>query len=134
MLVLAGLIAAPVKRLDVAELEPVEVVYFDVQNDMCYLITDTGAEGCGDTIDAALENMKSATPAVVYLDTAEYLLVSEKAIGELDEVRKLVKDSVQVCCAQNPDMKIAANYLETHEKLPKLKEVKGGDRLPFWKS
>lgn len=122
----------PVKRLDIAELEPVEVVYLDKQNETFLLLTDTGAEGKGNTIESAMEDMKKNTPAVVYLDTAEYLIVSPNALEDFMQIRDYVKDSVRVCCAENPDMKVAANYLDTHGKLPKISDYESESKLPAW--
>lgn len=134
MLILAALMFIPVKRLDIAELEPVEVVYLDKQNEIFLLLTDTGAEGKGNTIESAMEDMKKTTPAVVYLDTAEYLIVSPNALEDFAQMRGYMKDSVRVCCAENPDMKVAANYLDTHGKLPKISDYKPESELPAWNS
>ena len=130
--ILLGLLLAPVRKLDIAELEPVEVVYLDKTADRILLSTDTGAQGRGSTMDAALEDMKQKTPAVIYLDTAEFLIVSENAVNELESVRYYVKDSVRLCVAENPDMKTAARYLKTHGKVPALRQWDYGDIIPTW--
>lgn len=134
VIILALLLAVPVQKLDVAQLEPVEVVHVAKEGNQITLTTDTKAKGEGTTVLTALEDLKSKTAGVVYLDTAEYLLLNVAAIKEVDEMRQLLKDSVKLCVAQDPDMESAAKYLETHGNLPKLKSWKQGMALPVWEN
>lgn len=134
VIILALLMAAPVQKLDVAQLEPVEVVHLSKEGNQITLTTDTKAKGEGTTVRKALEDLKSKTAGVVYLDTAQYLLLDSAAIKEIDEMRQLLKDSVKLCIAQDPDMENAAKYLETHGNLPNLKSWKQGMTLPIWKN
>lgn len=126
------LFAAPVQKLDVAHLEPVEVVHVAKEGNIIVLTTDTGAKGMGGTAFAALEDLKNKTAGVIYLNTAEYLLVGDGAVDVIDEMRDLMKGTVKLCRAQTPNMEIAANYLETHGQLPMLKDWKTGADLPVW--
>lgn len=132
ILILGLMFAAPVRKLDVAHLEPVEVVMLCVEKNMVCLRTDTKAVGYGQTAKEALKDMEKTTPGVIYLDTAEYLLAEEDALIFVDELRSELNDTVKLCAAENVDMEIADEYLETHGKLPKLKDWKKGDPLPLW--
>lgn len=132
-LIVSALLAAPVQKLDVARLEPVEVVYIEQTEEIVRIVTDTGAEGEGDSIEQAINELKNQTAGVVYLDTADYLIVNDQAIDRIGEMNSLMKGSVKLCRAQDPDMECAAEYLNTHGKYPELKEWTTGVKIPLWK-
>ncbi len=129
--ILALMLMAPVERLDVAKLEPVEVVYLTKEGDSVFLATDTKAAGRGADAMAALADLKQTTPGVVYLDTAEYLLVAEDAAGEIDALRGSLRGSVKLCFGKDIQVDEVAKYLEVHGDLPELKAWKTGDPLPI---
>ena len=85
--ILAALFFAPLERADVAKLLPIQAVAVYADNGQVVLETDAKAQGRGDSAEQALENMKATTSAVVYLDTAEYLLVSEDAAPFAEALR-----------------------------------------------
>ena len=61
---------APVERLDVAKLLPVEAVAIYLEEGQVVLETDSEDRGRGDTVQAALENLKQNATKIIYLDTA----------------------------------------------------------------
>ena len=127
ILILAMLFFAPLERLDVAKLLPVKAVALYMQNDQVVLETDTAYMGRGDNAQVALLDLKERTPAVVYLDTAEYLLVDEAAATQVDLLRQALKPSVKVCvCQAAGRVKETVEYLEIHSNLPKLRHWNGG--------
>ena len=129
-IILIALLAAPVQKLDIAKLEPVEVVSVEYEEETVILQTDTGAWGRGRDANSALEDMRQRTPGVIYLDTAEYLVVSPEAIGQLQQLRPLLKPGIKLCCAENVDLETAAALLEIHGDLPRLQQWKEGEKLP----
>lgn len=128
--ILALTLFAPVDRLDVAKLEPVEVVFLSREGDTVILATDTKAAGMGTTAMEALADLKQTTAGVVYLDTAEYLLVAEDAANEIDGLRSALKGDVKLCLGRDVQVEEVAEYMEVHGKLPRLKDWKAGDPLP----
>ena len=129
--ILAALLAAPVERADVGKLRPVQAVYIYKEKDWFVLETDTDDLGIGATAEQALRNLKDTTAGIIYLDTAEYLLLSKDAQEAAEELREELKDSVRLCLmAQKVDMKEAAKYLSAHGDLPKLESWKTGQELP----
>lgn len=123
--ILALLFLAPLERADVAKLLPIEAVALYVEDGVVVLETDTENVGRGATVAEALGNLKEMTPAVVYLDTAEFLLVSEDAATYVEEMKNILKPSVKVCvCQASGRVKEAVKYLEVHRKLPKLSDWK----------
>ena len=78
--ILILLLFSPVAKLDVADLEPVEVVYLYKESGNTVLQTDTDAKGKGEDVLAALDDLRQTTSGVVYLDTARYLLIAPDAL------------------------------------------------------
>ncbi len=121
-LLLALLLFAPLERLDVADLEPVQTVAVYTEEDTVVLETDTGSVGRGENVTQAYEDLEKNTPAAIYLDTAQYLLITEEAANYADDLRKYLKPSVRVSLFRGEiDLKNAAKYLSIHSDLPKLK-------------
>lgn len=122
--ILALTCLAPVKPLDVAELLPVEAVAVYKDGNQIVLETDNQNIGRGETVKQALEDLKEKTPAVIYLDTAEYLLVSEDAVPMLVEMSEFLKPAVKVSkCDARGHVKEASQYLRVHPDYKTLKEI-----------
>ncbi len=129
--ILAALFAAPVKENQVGRLIPVQVVSIYKEEDHVVIKTDTEDKGIGITAQEALQNMEDTANGIIYLDTAEYLLFSTDARGELEELRKHLDPSVRVCTLEKPlDMENIARFLDSHDGLPKLKDWKTDAGLP----
>lgn len=130
----AILIAAmlmPVERADVAQLRPIEVIYIYKDADAVILKTDTDDVGIGHDALSALEDMKLTSPAVIYLDTAEYLLIGSGAQEDAKQLKEVLKNSVQLCeTDDNIELKDAAEYLPVHGDLPDFKDWEAGEELP----
>lgn len=123
--------AVPTEKADVAKLRPVEVIAIYKSGDEVLMMTDTEDVGTGRTAEEALKNMRSTSPAVIYLDTAEYLLVENTAVGEVEALRSELKAAVRLCGVPGPmDLKNAAQYLPVHGDLPALRNWRTGDLLP----
>ena len=125
IIILALLLLAPVKRLNVADLEPVQTVAISVHQGMIMLETDTDNQGRGGSIEEALKDLEENTPGVIYLDTAQYLLVAESAKTQLRNLKKYLSASVKVAqWDEKSSVKDAAKYLRIRKDLPKLKSLK----------
>ena len=124
-LILAALFFAPLERVDVTKLLPVRGVAVYMEGEMVVLETDTENKGKGRSVTEALADLKKTTSAAVYLDTAEFLLVSEPAITKMNDLRSILKPSVKVCvCDAAGRVEDAVNYLDIHGNLPKLRDWK----------
>lgn len=123
IIILALLLLAPVERLDVAKLEPVQTVAIRVEKNSVILETDTNNRGEGTNIADALSDLEDSTPGVIYLDTAEYLLVSENATIYVDALRRYFSPSVKVSLWDGESsVESAAQYLAVRDDLPKLRD------------
>lgn len=122
---LIPLLFVPLNRVNVADLLPIEAVAVYRDGDQVVLETDTEHKGAGENAEKALMALKENTPAVVYLDTAEYLLVAPDAAEEAENLRPHLKATVKVCvCEAAGQVKETAKYLEIHRDLPSLKTWK----------
>lgn len=114
ILIIALVFFAPVRRLDIAKLEPIEAVAVEISGNDIILKTDSGRQGRGATVSEALENLKANTPSVVYLDTARYLLISEKAWHMAEEIKGFLKENIEVAKYYGAEVKQELEYLQAH--------------------
>lgn len=114
IIVLAAMLFAPVDRLDVAKLEPVEAVAIYLEDGQVVLQTDGESIGIGNTAQEALADLKENTLAVVYLDTADYLLIGEGAEGAAQDLQQYLRESVQIGKYNGGKVKEEAEYLDIH--------------------
>lgn len=127
--ILFGVWMVPVRGTDVGKLIPVEVIAVS-ENQGTYIVrTDTGDMGQGRTLPDAFESLKEHASGVIYLDTAEFLMI--EAGVQPDALRPYLKDSINVCIApEEIPLDGIADYLSVHRPDIKLKEAQDVDRIP----
>ena len=131
VMILAAALLVPVKGNDIGRLRPVQAVMLYKEAQSVVILTDTQDKGKGATAQEALENLKDTTPGIIYLDTARYLLLGESALTEVEQLRSVLKPSVQVCLAEGAVLREeTAAFLKAHGQLPQLKDWKNGMDLP----
>ena len=122
----AALIAAlvvPLKGTDIGKLQPVALVQLYKEGETIFIVTDTGDSGIGDTVEAAFENLEETTSGIVFLDTADFLLVSKSATDAINTLGVYLKPSVRICYAEpDVDPVEAAKYLAVHKPMVRLKD------------
>lgn len=134
LLILAAVLYAPVRGTDVGKLRPVQAISLYKEKGQCIIETDTEDRGVGKTGMEALDNLKQTTPAKIYLDTADFLLLGERVEEELEQLREKLKASVKLCkMEENINPRQAAEFLKVHKNLPSLKVWKIGDYMPIIK-
>lgn len=122
----------PVKGADLAQMHPVEVVHVYREGKSIVIETDTEDRGIGVTATQALTNLKETTSGFIYLDTAQYLLLTRETEETVEELRPHLKKSVQLCYGEiGVDLKEAARFLPSHSRLPQLKQWEVGVDLPY---
>lgn len=113
---LAAALAIPVERSDLGKLKPVETVSIYESDGLVTVKTDTEDEGSGGSLEEAILNMKESASGIIYLDTADYLLVTEGTEVWIPELGSVLKESVRICKADaQVDVTIAASYLSVHK-------------------
>lgn len=127
VLVATGLL--PLHSTDAADLQPATVLIFDRMNDgTIRILSDAEAEGVGMTVDAALVNMKERADGVLFLQTAEYLLFTERAECLLAQCTRhsalRPAASVAKIVGDLPDAEAAAKYLKNRPKTVTLGQLR----------
>ena len=105
----------PFAGTDVGKLHPVEVLTVSISGEQITIETDTGIRVTGDSLSAAIEDLKLASAGKIFLDTANYLLVNDEGIGLLPELFALLRPACQVYIfAGSGKWERVAKYLESH--------------------
>lgn len=97
---LAALGRMPFRGTDVAKLEPVEVIRVTMEQGEVLLQADTGAGGRGEDVETALLDMAQTTAGEVFLETADYLMVSPDAVSLLPALCGYLRPACNVCVAE----------------------------------
>lgn len=133
-MLLATVLCVPVERADVGRLRPVEVIEIVIDGEKVILQTDTNDYGEGSDAVSALQDMKSKSTGIIYLDTATFLLVGQEAQYEAERLRDYLKEKTELCqTIETVDLQIAAAYLSMHNDLPVMGKWKPGDAIPVLK-
>lgn len=128
---LLALLLSPVKGADVGRLQPIELLQVVRKGDQIVLTTDTGDVGRGPTLSTAWKNLKETTPGAVFLDTADYLLVTTDTEDLVSQLGELLRPSTLVCMVeQEVDAKAAAQWLSAHTPGVPLRAVRYMGRIP----
>lgn len=106
----------PVQGTDVAQLQPVELVAFSVENGTILMETDTGDQGTGPSLKAAAANLTETAQGHIFLETVNYVLLEESAQALLPEiVQSHIRPSTLVLrCEGDVDLEQAAEFLAVH--------------------
>ena len=130
--ILALVVAAPAKPVNIGDLLPIQAVAVYREDNRFRIETDTGDLGFGDTVSLALHSMRDTASGIIYLDTAEYLILTKDTLDAAEELRKELKPNVRLCMATNPlELTEVSGYLQVHGDLPKLKAWSKGSELPI---
>ena len=105
-------------------LEPVETVLITQNNGNIIIETDTGAKGVGSTLEKAIENLHSSTASDIFLDTAQYLLVSSRTEKMISQMTAVIRPAARVCKIRGEvDLAEVTGYLRTHPPKVQLKDL-----------
>lgn len=124
IIVLLGLIAVPAERSDVGNLLPIEVISIYKDAHGVQIQTDTGNVGSGADLEDAYHNLKESASRDVYLDTADYLILSGGAKELTPLLTQYLKKGIKVCQVEGQlQIMEAAPYLLTHSPEIRLQDV-----------
>lgn len=124
-----ALLLAPAPRTDVGELLPVELLYLYMEEGSLCVETDTGNFGAGPDLDAALADLKATASGTVFLDTADYLVITGQTMAQLPQLWELLRPATQVCLGVGADAG-AAEFLAAHKPGVTLNDIRSGRRIP----
>ena len=141
-MVLAILLASLLPKeqhTDISQLHPVEILYIDMEGRSVQIATDTGEVGQGNTWQAALGDLKETASGELFVDTAAFLLVTDRSSVYLEEMAQVQRPSIKVLLFDGEaQWETLTNYLRWKNagislwryrtgdtKLPKLVNVEG---------
>lgn len=131
VVLLGALLFVPLNRIEIADLEPIQAVWMHTENGNIVLEADTEDKGAGNTVETALEDMRNKSTGVVYLDTAQYLFVSESALGEIPAIQPYFKGSIRLCKWNGEGgLKEVAKYADSRNLGQKIKKWNEAGNLP----
>ncbi len=91
--------ALPSPGTELGELHPVSLLLVDNSGRQGVVQPDTGQLGTGETLPAALLELKETTPGHIFLDTVEYLVLQGNAQRLLPDLQQQLRAGVRVCTA-----------------------------------
>ena len=127
VLLVAALGWMPFAGTDVAKLQPVEVIRVGVEDGLIRVETDTGGSGNGADLAEAFADLKASAAGTVFLETADYLLVSHDAQSLLEPLGTYLRPACGICLESGvADLETVADFLSTHEPGMTLQEYRAG--------
>ena len=129
-LLLAIVLSVPKKSNELGRLHPVELIKAHKENRIVTLETDTGAKGEGVDVVSAIQNLKDTTAGIVFLDTADYLLVGYGEDDLIAELKDYLKRNTRICFAtQTVDPEEATGFMSVHTPKKRIGQWKMGDKV-----
>lgn len=124
VLVLLIFAVLPTSGTELGELHPVSLLMIQTQGKQIQLYTDTLDRGNGETLDAALKNLEDTTPGHLFLDTVEYLILTEQTRYLIPQLKQLLRPGVVVCMGEGElDVQALPEYLKTHTPQTSLRDA-----------
>lgn len=131
--IVLGILAAgilprlPHPAVDVGKLEPVALVQITAEDTGIRVETDTGAWGDGASLSEAVEDLRQGADGIVFLDTADYLLLSGDVESYMPQIYGVIRPACKVCYVSGqPDLEEAARYLAIHPPEKTLGDLRAG--------
>lgn len=116
---------------DVARLQPVEVIQVHAFKSGIQVLTDTGDFGVGATLEEAFADLKKVSPGKIFLETAEYVLVTPGAEELLLELSEYLRAGCGVCQAEGEvDLREVARYFTVHPPKVTLGDCRAEGQSP----
>lgn len=118
--------------IDVGRMEPVEVVRVIGDRGMIIIQTDTGQMGKGEDLSQAISDMKQTASKELFLDTAEFLLVTPSALPQVPELTEILRPSCCICLdGGKTELNGIAAFLQTQKPGVTLRQYrKNPNQLP----
>lgn len=102
--------------VDAAKLNPVMVLYLYMEGNRVVLETDVDAVGRGASVQSAVEDLRQTAQGRIYLDTTEYLLVTEQTQNAVPELKTVLRPSTAVIRTEGEiEMESLSPYLQARE-------------------
>ncbi len=124
LLAVAALSRLPHPARDISKLDPVQAIYIHMEAGELCMVTDTGDEGTGTDLKSAADNMKANADREIYLETAEYLILS-RDVQITPAFFTLLRPSAKVVYAdEEPELSDVTDYLDAHPPKTTLNHIR----------
>lgn len=118
------------QEMDIGKLQPVELIHIYKETNAVVVRSDAGDLGIGNTLPLALEDMKQTATGEVFLETIDYVLISEDMKAAIPELQDVIRPAAHILVASgriNP--KDAGEYLNIHPTEVTLKDCMMGSAI-----
>lgn len=106
----------PFQGTDVADLQPAELIYVYSDGKQLVVQTDAGSMGIGKDPAAAFEDLQNSADASVFLETADYLLLTADTRSLTPELCDYLRPGCGVCLLDGEaELSDITDFLKTHE-------------------
>ena len=130
LVILTGTNSLPFRGTDVGKLHPIEVLYVEWVEGQCEISTDTGITGRGRTVEEAAADLHRVTPGYVFLETANYLLLSSQTETAPEDFWPFVRPACLLyLCDEKPKLESVADYLKSHLSEVTLLDWRNGENM-----
>lgn len=127
-LLLGTLFWNPAEPKDVGSLIPVELVQLSRDREGVEVRTDTGNRGWGENLEEAMADLKQKASGEIFLETAEYVLLTGEKEAFIPELKNYFRPGTQVYEAPYlEDLEGAAAYLGQHRRESPLFRLQNRD-------
>ena len=99
------------------------MLYIQKESGLIQIQTDTGVLGKGNTLTTALQNAEKTAMGRIFLDTVDYVLVTERTKSMVPELQGILRPSVHLVLANGP-MELAdmPKFLKIHKPKTTIKD------------
>lgn len=115
---------------DLGNLKPVQLVQVTTCNGKVRIRTDTGSMGQGMTVAEAVTDLQNGADGTVFLETADFLLVTALTTRFLPELGDFLRPGTEIArISSYVDGETAAKYLSAHHPAVTLRQAKGNHKM-----
>lgn len=129
-LALLAVTALPTQGSDIGKLHPVGLLFVSWKDGMICIETDTGDYGKGEDLRLALLDMEAASTGEIFLETTEYLVLTESVQAFLPQLQTTLRAGTKVFLGQIDNLEKAYAYLSTKREGVALMDWQKGMSLP----
>ena len=115
---------------DITALKPVRAVSLSLDGEQLQIETDTGDSGSGATLTDAYGDMKSKADGEIFLDTAEFLILSP-VVSITADFYEIFRPTCKIVFSNTqPDLETISDYLAIHTPNTTLARIRAFETIP----
>ena len=110
-----ALFLLPRRGTEVGKLLPVETLLIEKQAGQYRVSADTGSAGRGDSLEKAVDALRAEAPGILFLDTADYVLLTGEAEDCMEKLPDYVRPGTRVYKLEGTaELSEIGPFLKTH--------------------